>query len=254
MAMIESKFLIDARSNKKAAGLWQIIPPTAKILKLKIDKNIDERLDPIKSTKAALSYLSYLHKRFGKWYLAAMAYNCGESRLSKGIKESGSDDIEILMSEDRRFIPKETKSYIIRLLKAALISHLKPIQKAISESGKDDCLELVKLNDTLFMHELSKKYHISKKSLKEFNHHIKCDLITPKQNIYLPSKKAKKSKKERKKIRYKIESGDTLLKIAKKFNIKVETLTKLNPGLTIILPIGDEIFIYDNRDINRSKQ
>jgi len=81
MAMVESKFRADVKSNRNAAGLWQIMPATAKRFKLEINSNIDERLDPIKSTKAAIKYLEYLHKRFGKWYLAAIAYNCGEGRV-----------------------------------------------------------------------------------------------------------------------------------------------------------------------------
>ena len=91
VAMAESYFSSKARSNKKAIGLWQFMPKTAKRFNLKINKYIDERKDPIKSTVAALKYLSNLKSRLGKWYLAIMAYNCGEARVIEGITRAKLD-------------------------------------------------------------------------------------------------------------------------------------------------------------------
>ena len=85
MVMAESNFILNAHSNKKAKGLWQFMPKTAAFYGLEKNKYIDERMDIIKSTKAAANYLKYLHKRFGKWYLAAIAYNCGSGRLIEGL-------------------------------------------------------------------------------------------------------------------------------------------------------------------------
>jgi len=81
VAMAESYFSTKAKSNKKAIGLWQFIPQTARIFGLKINQYVDERKDPIKSTIAAIKYLTYLKQKTGKWYLAIMAYNCGEARI-----------------------------------------------------------------------------------------------------------------------------------------------------------------------------
>jgi len=91
LAMAESNFALKAKSNKKAKGIWQFIPSTAKKFGLTIDEYVDERLDLIKSTKAAAKYLKYLHKKFGKWYLAAIAYNCGEARVIEGITRAALD-------------------------------------------------------------------------------------------------------------------------------------------------------------------
>ena len=129
MAMVESKFLADSKSHKHAAGLWQFMPATAKEYKLTKTRHIDERLDPIKSTKAAIEYLKYLHQRFHKWYLAAMAYNCGEGRLAQAIKKAGTDDLSVLIDEDQAYLPKETRDYIQRIIVAALLAHDKNITK-----------------------------------------------------------------------------------------------------------------------------
>jgi len=73
MAMAESNFDAHARSSAKAVGLWQFMPKTAKLYGLAIDRYVDERKDPVRSTEAAIRYLKRLHGMFGKWYLAALA-------------------------------------------------------------------------------------------------------------------------------------------------------------------------------------
>lgn len=91
LVMAESNFMLEASSYKKAMGLWQFIPNTSKMYGLKTDDYIDERMDFIKSTKAAVTYLNRLNKMFNKWYLAAISYNCGEGRVIEGITRATLD-------------------------------------------------------------------------------------------------------------------------------------------------------------------
>jgi len=91
MAMAESYFTIDARSNAKATGLWQFMYETGKRYGLNSNIYVDERMDLVKSTVAAAKYLKALHKRFGKWYLAAIAYNCGEGRVVEALTRATLD-------------------------------------------------------------------------------------------------------------------------------------------------------------------
>ena len=91
MAMAESNFQLKARSHMKATGIWQFMPQTAHRYGLDINYYIDERMDIVKSTKAAAKYLNVLHKMFGKWYLAAIAYNCGEARVIEGLTRASLD-------------------------------------------------------------------------------------------------------------------------------------------------------------------
>ena len=90
LAMAESNFNISAKGNK-ALGLWQFMPETGKLLGLDNNMYVDERLDLIKSSQAATKYLKRLHDKFGKWYLAAMAYNAGEGRIIEGITRATID-------------------------------------------------------------------------------------------------------------------------------------------------------------------
>jgi membrane-bound lytic murein transglycosylase D len=91
LVMAESNFMLKAKSNKKAMGLWQFIPSTGKVYGLKTNEYVDERMDFIKSTEAAVSYLQRLHGMFDKWYLAAISYNCGEGRVIEGLTRATLD-------------------------------------------------------------------------------------------------------------------------------------------------------------------
>ena len=91
LAMAESNFTIDAKSRARATGMWQFMNQTARNMGLRNDIYVDERMDIVKSTIAATKYLKYLHKQFDKWYLAAIAYNCGQGRVIEAITRSTID-------------------------------------------------------------------------------------------------------------------------------------------------------------------
>ena len=91
LGMAESNFILDASSKKSAKGLWQFMRKTGKHYGLEINEFVDERMDIVKSTQAAVTYLKKLHSMFDKWYLAAVAYNCGEGRVIEGLTRSTID-------------------------------------------------------------------------------------------------------------------------------------------------------------------
>jgi len=116
LSMTESGFKRTAKSNKKAAGLWQFMAATARRFNLTVTKNRDERYDPVASTKAAMEYIQTLYRMFGKWYLVMMAYNCGEGRLQRAIKKAGTDDFATLMDDRAAYLPKETRNYLRKII------------------------------------------------------------------------------------------------------------------------------------------
>ena len=110
-AMIESGFNPVAVSNAGAKGLWQFMAPTARLYGLRVDRWLDERLDPEKSTVAAANYLRDLYIQFGSWDLAQAAYNGGDVRVQQAIQRTGSRDFwalrrsPILLEETKNFVP-----------------------------------------------------------------------------------------------------------------------------------------------------
>jgi membrane-bound lytic murein transglycosylase D len=124
LAMIESGFNPSAYSHAHASGLWQFIAETGQRYGLTVNPVVDERNDPVRSTDAALDYLTYLHNRFGSWYLAAAGYNTGENRVGRIMREvTGSEkgtEEDFYRIWDR--LPRETRDYVPLMIAAARIS------------------------------------------------------------------------------------------------------------------------------------
>ena len=108
LAVVESELQTRAVSKVGAAGPWQLMPATARILGLKINSRHDERKDYYKSTRAAARYLKDLHEEFGDWLLVFAAYNSGEGAVNAAIKQSGSKNFWML----RPYLPEETREYV----------------------------------------------------------------------------------------------------------------------------------------------
>ncbi|CAN5657145.1 hypothetical protein BH23GEM7_BH23GEM7_37300 [soil metagenome] len=124
LAMIESGMNPTAYSHAHASGLWQFIAETGQRYGLTVTRELDERNDPVKSTDAALDYLTYMHKRFNSWYLAAAGYNTGENRVARIMREeTGSEKgNEYSYYEIWDRLPRETRDYVPLMIAAARIA------------------------------------------------------------------------------------------------------------------------------------
>jgi membrane-bound lytic murein transglycosylase D len=120
MAMIESGFSNHAVSIAFAVGPWQFIQSTAERFGLKVNWWLDERRDFDKSTKAAARYIRTLYDMFGSWYLVAAAYNTGENRVKRIIKQHQTKNFWELVK--RGAFVEETENYIPKMIAATLIS------------------------------------------------------------------------------------------------------------------------------------
>ncbi len=121
LALVESGYLHTARSHAGAAGTWQFMPYTGKHYGLHQDRYIDERLDPYESVEAAAKYFRTLHNMFGDWLLAAAAYNAGQGKIQRAMKATGAKDYFTLLERNHRLSGKtklrtETILYVPRLL------------------------------------------------------------------------------------------------------------------------------------------
>ncbi len=120
LAMIESGFNPDAQSPAGACGMWQFMKGTGVRYGLVIDGYIDERRDPVKSTRAAARYLLDLYKQFGSWYLAAASYNCGERRVQQELNKNNYENFWELSAN--KCLPSETKNYVPQMIAATIIA------------------------------------------------------------------------------------------------------------------------------------
>ncbi len=147
LPIIESGYNPELFSSKGAAGIWQFMPGTANNLGLKVKHNLDERRDILKSAAAAADYISSLYERFSDWSLVVAAYNVGEARIEKLVKEyrktHGGQRVTFWDIKDE--LPAETRNYVPRFFAILKILH-SPDAYGVTEF---DTVELNDQTDTL---------------------------------------------------------------------------------------------------------
>jgi membrane-bound lytic murein transglycosylase D len=243
LVMAESNFSNKAYSKKRASGLWQFMPATGELYGLKIDEYVDERRDPIKSTEAAAKFLTDLHKRFGKWYLAAIAYNCGGGRLNSAIKQAGTDDLAVLLDEKKKYLPKESRYYIRKIVALALVGYdeeymLESEYEYLLNRASAYSISKVSLAPGESLRRVSKLAGIPLSELQKLNRHLKYDFVPPYKggyDIYIPyikladfkQKYAPDSVQNIYKIHV-VTNGDNLYNIGRKYNVSYKVIMDFN--------------------------
>ena len=115
LPLVESGFIVKALSKQRALGLWQFIPSTGYKFGLSRNQYIDERLNPEKSTQAAICYLKELHSLFGDWSTVLAAYNCGETRVLRVIRNQKINYLDNFWDLYAQ-LPEETARYVPKFL------------------------------------------------------------------------------------------------------------------------------------------
>ncbi|NPA57758.1 MAG: transglycosylase SLT domain-containing protein [Aquificae bacterium] len=251
---IESAFDPYATSPSGAAGLWQFVRITGKRFGLKINRKVDERRDPYKSTVAAAEYLKYLYEMFGRWDLVLAAYNCGEGCIQKRMSSSRNDFWDI-----KHRLPPQTREYVPKFFAMVLIAK-NPKKYGINiHRANLYYVKTKKARSTTSLKTISRKFGIDYGLLKRYNAHFRKGIAYAGYNLNIPLKKGQKItyRPEVKKVKYsyrlkyhKVKKGETLYRIAKKYGVSVDKLKKVNkirgnlikPGMVLKIPLEEVSF------------
>jgi membrane-bound lytic murein transglycosylase D len=98
LPIVESSYDIGARSSVGAVGVWQFMPRTGREY-MRVGAGIDERRDPLESSRAAASYLKQAYDYLGSWPLAITSYNYGQAGMARAVAEVGSDNLVDLIQQ-----------------------------------------------------------------------------------------------------------------------------------------------------------
>ena len=264
LAMIESGFSNTAKSRARAIGTWQFMQGTAKLYGLRVDRWIDERRDPAKSTLAAARYLRDLYVQFGDWHLAIAAYNAGPGKIRHSIRKAGVRDFWVIANGS--ILKQETKDYIPKLL-ASLIVTSDPehfgfnIRNLSAETFPTSFVHLTK---SYQLDEIAKRLGTSVADIKKWNPEILRSVTPPVTKVdgfyklRLPETIAAKfpnaepfltATKISDMIEYVIRKGDTIERISHRFGVSNSKILAVNPEVNprrlrpshvIYVPLGDE--------------
>jgi membrane-bound lytic murein transglycosylase D len=238
LPMIESAYNPIAKSRKKAVGMWQFIPSTGKLYGLKQDWWRDERRNVIDATNAALNYLEMLHDLFGSWELALAAYNAGEGRVKRAIKRNKKKKLPTDYYSLR--LPKETKNYVPKLLAVKeIVKNPEKYQLTIKDIPDAPYFSVVNISDEMDTHVAAELAEISYEEFQLLNaeHNrplMKAqygiqDILLPIKNIEIFHKNIKNNTQPLSNwISYMPSKGEKVMHVAKKFNIDMKELVKIN--------------------------
>jgi peptidoglycan lytic transglycosylase D len=184
LPLIESGFKVNALSRARALGPWQFIPSTGYKFGLKRNKYIDERIDPVKSTQAAIAYLKELHQIFGDWSTVLAAYNCGEGRVLRVIRSQNINYLDNFWDLYER-LPRETARYVPRFMAALFIIN-NPEKYGLNAITVDEPLkyENVTVSKQIHLKNIAREIGVAEKTLRELNPELRYRIL-PQDNYPL---------------------------------------------------------------------
>lgn len=189
LSIVESAVSTTAVSHAGAAGVWQLMPATARDYGLRVDGIIDERFDLEKSTHAAARYLHNTYEQLGSWPLAVMSYNCGIGNVRRGIVMVGGSGRpwDILA-----VLPEETRAYLPSLLAVNYITQFGREQEGfVARQWSPPATVTVRVGAELNMAEVAMRLGIQSDALRRLNPAVLTDRVPADYPIVIPSSKRK---------------------------------------------------------------
>src|SRR5579859_3333563 len=238
VAQAESGFHPLALSRARARGMWQFMASRAAGYDLAHDWWVDERQDPEKSTRAAARHLKDLYGEFGDWYLAIAAYNSGPGNVQQAVRRTGYADFWELYR--RNVLPGETKNYVPIILAMTIMSK-NPAQYGLDEVSPDPAqnYDVVKIDYPVDLRLAAECVDAPVAQMEELNPSLLRG-TTPKGHgfdLHLPGGTKEKYESAIAAIpvdkrvfwRYhRVEPGETLAGIAKKYHTTEHAIAEVN--------------------------
>ena len=275
LPIVESNLSPTATSKVGATGLWQLMFYTAVENGLVMNSYVDERMDPVKSTTAAVRYLKKLYDIHKDWDLAVASYNAGPRTISKAIQRSGGYQNYWNI---RPFLPKETANYIPSFFATIYVLEYAK-EHGINFDNNSNYFfktDSVLITQKVSMHQISEVLNISEEKLIDLNpsyvHKIIPAVEGQENYIYIPDSLSSKfldSKQDiyelatrefelrekplpsffsiNSKLVYKIKNGDFLGKIANRFGVTVSQIKKWNNLTTDQIRENQKIIIFPKK-------
>ncbi len=250
LAQAESGFLPRALSNKKAVGMWQFIAGTGAEYDLVRTAAFDDRFDPEKATRAAAKLLRDLHARYGDWYLAMAAYNCGAGAVDRAVERTGYADYWELLK--RHALPKETASYVPIIVAMTIIAK-NPKDYGLENIDVDPPVEYdsIQLTASTNLNLIADAAMQPVSVIRDLNPSLLRSIAPAGFQVHIPKGSAQNTEaaldivpaEYRQAWRlHHVEAGDTLAAIAKAYHLAPERVVAVNRGADSLSP-GDTLLI-----------
>jgi len=253
LSMIESGLVPTARSWAAAVGLWQFIRATGAFYGLEVNWWIDERRDPIKSTRAAAQHLRDLYEFWGDWHLALANYNLSPRGLRRAINAAGGvQDYWVAYP----FLPRETRGYVPGYIAATMIA-MNPQEFGFQRNygGEPYAFDVVEVDGLMPLEDLAKAAGISVEELRAKNPELlrwatppvdKYPLKLPKgliEDFLVAYKEIPIENRAQEIAMHTVNRGETLGFIAQRYGTSVRALYESNEGLSSLIHPGQRIIV-----------
>jgi membrane-bound lytic murein transglycosylase D len=259
LPIVESSYDINARSNVGALGMWQFMRATGKQFNMRVDRNVDERKDPLESTRAAAAYLKQAHESLGSWPLAITSYNYGPAGMARAVSEVGSNDLVALIQRyNHRYWGFAPKNFYAEFLAAVEVGKNANQYFPGLEIDPPLAIAEVEVTKSTTVGALASSNGLTSQQLLEWNPALghtgvtvpagyrvklpaggKAEIVVAEATPSRPQAKAQPQV-----VHHRVKRGETLMHIAQRYGASLERILEAN-GLrrTSLLRVGSTLLI-----------